>query len=118
MYNIKLIYQNSSLYPQKLFSIKKPPDLLFALGNTKLLNEFSISVVGARKCSTNSKLLTNSLVKELSLRNIVILSGMAEGIDTIAHETCIENKGKTIAILGNGFNYSSKKNIRNSLLNK
>lgn len=116
MNNLKLIYKSNPLYPQKLLTLKNPPELLFAIGNLKLLNTFSIAIVGARKFNQNSKLLTQNLAKELSIRNVTILSGMADGIDSIAHESCIDSLGKTIAILGNGFNISKSKNIFNRIL--
>jgi DNA processing protein len=61
-----------------------------------------IAIVGTRKISPYGKLVTEKIVQELIKHNFVIVSGLAYGVDTIAHETALKNKGKTIAILGSG----------------
>lgn len=116
MENIKLILKNSPYYPQNLFKLKQPPEFLFALGNLELLNTLSIGIVGARACSDESVLLTKELVNGLAIRNITIVSGMADGIDKIAHESCLNIHGKTIAVIGSGFNMIKKKKIFSRIL--
>lgn len=63
-----------------------------------------ISIIGSRACSENGKKLASKFTKELVQQDITVASGMALGIDTIAHRTTLQEKGKTIAVLGNGFN--------------
>ena len=116
MNNIKFILKTSPYYPQHFFKLKQPPEFLFALGNIQLLNTFCIGVVGARACTEESILLTKQLVTELSMRNITILSGMADGIDQIAHNACIDAHGKTIAIIGSGFEIAQKQKIFHQIL--
>lgn len=91
-------------YPERLKSIYKPPFVLFYKGNINLLSKEykSVGVVGSRAYSGYGKKVTKSIVKDLVKENIVIVSGLAKGIDTISHETCLENQGNTIAVLGNG----------------
>jgi len=113
---IKIILQNSSYYPPKLHTLKQPPEFLLALGNRKLLNTFGVGIVGARACTEESILLTKQLVPELSRRGITIISGMADGIDQIAHQECIHAKGKTIAIIGCGFEIAKKEKIFSEIL--
>ena len=91
-------------YPEKLKKIKNPPSQLYYKGNIDLLKENIISIVGSRNCTENGKKLTNKFATELVEQNIVIASGMAKGIDSVAHKATIEEKGKTIAVLGNGLN--------------
>ena len=67
-------------------------------------DEFSFSIVGSRKCSDYGRIVTTKITKELSNLNIPIISGMARGIDSIAHNTAIENNNRTIAVLGCGVN--------------
>lgn len=117
MENIIIILKSSEYYPKKLLSLKQPPEFLFALGNLKLLNTFSVGIVGARACTEESIVLTKQLVTELSIRGITILSGMADGIDQIAHEACLKAHGKTIAILGAGFDTLKKQKIFTEILN-
>lgn len=63
-----------------------------------------IAVVGTRKVSPYGKLVTEKFVQELIQYNFVIVSGLAYGVDTIAHKTALKNQGKTVAILGSGIN--------------
>lgn len=90
-------------YPDFLKTITKAPFVLYYYGDISLLdNKFkSIAVVGARKNTEYGEAWTKFLVKELC-KELVIVSGMAKGIDSIAHWTAIENGGKTIAVLGTG----------------
>lgn len=64
-----------------------------------------ISIIGSRACSENGKQLTHKFSKELVYQGITIASGMAVGIDTVAHQTTLQEKGKTIAVLGNGLKH-------------
>jgi len=94
-------------YPTKLKSIFKPPFVLFYEGDINLLNNSckKIAVIGSRNNSEYGKQVTKTLCQDLAInKDVIILSGLAKGIDAIAHKTCIENDGKTIAILGNGLN--------------
>lgn len=93
-------------YPDVLKSIYHPPFALFCLGNIELLNKLRIAtVVGSRNSSSYGLDACKHICKELVKENYTILSGMARGIDTIAHQTALENKGKSIAVLGCGINY-------------
>lgn len=116
MKNIKIISKSSPYYPKRFSVLTPSPESIFAIGNLDLLNTFIIGVVGARACTTESILLTKQLVTELANRGITILSGMADGIDTIAHETCLSLHGNTIAIIGSGFQIAEKRKIFSSIL--
>lgn len=91
-------------YPSRLKSIYKPPFVLFYKGDISLLNTEckTIGVVGSRENSDYGKRVTEKLVKELVKEDCVIISGLAKGIDSIAHRACLDSNGKTIAVLGNG----------------
>lgn len=99
--NLKILTHEHPDFPQKLHILKDPPDILFALGNTSILNDVSIAIVGSRKCSNYGKECAFKFANELSNNNIRIISGLAEGIDTAAHRGSVRNK--TIAVLGSGF---------------
>lgn len=92
-------------YPVQLRNIKNPPKQLYAKGNIGLLKTNIISIIGSRVCSENGVKLARKFSKELVYQGITIASGMAVGIDTIAHQTTLQEKGKTIAVLGNGFKH-------------
>lgn len=92
----------SKLYPQRLKEIEKPPSRLYVLGNIEILNEVGISVVGSRTNTQYGEKMCKKFVKELLEYNINIISGLALGIDSIAHKTCLECSGKTVAVLPSG----------------
>lgn len=100
--NVKVLNHNHPDFPEKLKNIPNPPDVLFTLGNTKLLNDISIAIVGSRKCSDYGKTCAFEFASKLSKNGLTIVSGLAEGIDTYAHKGSVSNK--TIAVIGSGFN--------------
>lgn len=102
---MKIIEINQEDMPLKLRIIKNPPKKIFAIGNIKLLKEDSFAIVGTRNITGYGKKNCEYFAKELSLREIPIVSGMAIGTDTIVHKTVLENSEKTIAVLGSGFNH-------------
>ena len=104
MINLKIISIYDKEYPKTLKEIKNPPQKLYAEGNLELLNTKIISIVGSRACTRTGEKLAEKFSKELSYQGLTIASGMAIGIDTIAHKTAIESNGKTIAVLGSGLN--------------
>jgi len=93
-----------SIYPQLLRQIKDPPLVLYAIGSHALLGiQPAISVIGTRKPSTDGYKKTSSIVDPLARSGWSIVSGLAKGIDYFAHERTLLNQGKTIAVLGSGF---------------
>lgn len=70
-----------------------------------MLNNFGIAVVGSRNSSREGERITEEFVKKFCKKSINVISGLAKGIDSIAHQTCINYGGITIAVLGSGFNH-------------
>lgn len=103
-YKTELIYSYDEKYPQKLNFIKNKPEKIFAQGNIDLLNKASIAVVGSRNYSEYGKKMVQKFTKELVNNGFAIVSGLADGIDSFAHEECIISGGKTIAVIACGFN--------------
>lgn len=93
-------------YPAHLKQCYKPPFVLYYYGDLSLLERQyeTIAYVGSRKASEYGCKMARIIVGELAKR-MVVVSGLARGIDTVAHETAINSKGKTIAILGSGIDY-------------
>ena len=91
-------------FPINLLKIKDPPQKIYALGNTKLLNNIIISIIGSRAASANGKNIAQKFANELSSVGVTVASGLAKGVDSAAHWGAISNKGKTIAVLPSGFN--------------
>lgn len=86
-------------YPQFLHHIAQPPKELFVRGNIKILNDFALAVVGSRAITPYGKNITEQLVTEVAWGGIVIVSGLALGVDSMAHKAALAAKGKTIAVL-------------------
>lgn len=101
---MKILEYNDKLFPKSLKDIKDCPKRLYIEGNSNNLNKCGIAVIGSRDCSSYGKKWCKKFVKSLLEYNLVIVSGMAKGIDTIAHKTALEYGGKTIAVLPSGFN--------------
>ncbi len=102
---IEIIKQNDSRYPKRLLNILEPPKQLYVRGNVSLLNKPSIAIVGSRNCTEYGYKQAIKFSKELSDKGICVISGMAIGIDTAAHVGAKGGKGKTVAVLGAGFEY-------------
>ena len=105
MIQLDILTIEDKQYPTQLKEIKDPPQQLYIEGNIELLKTNILSIIGSRLCSENGMKLTQKFSKELVYQGMTIASGMAVGIDTIAHQTVLEENGKTIAILGSGFNH-------------
>lgn len=95
----KVIEYASDIYPQRLKNIDKPPSRLYLKGNPEILNENGIAVIGSRTNTQYGERMCKRFVKDLVEYNIHVISGLAYGIDSIAHKTCLKNLGKTIAVL-------------------
>ncbi len=103
--NIKLITINSAIYPKSLLEIDNPPQVLYCKGDVSLLNsEANIAMVGTRRPTMYGKQITEKFSRELTVNGFNIVSGLADGVDTISHKTCVENGGKTIAVVAGGLN--------------
>lgn len=100
---MKIIKSTQKNYPEKLLKIKNYPKKLYVEGNLELFNKPIVAIVGSRNCSEYGKEQAKRFSEELSKKGICIISGLARGIDTIAHINSIENEGKTIAVLASGF---------------
>ena len=107
---IEEISINSKEYPQNFKNIYDSPKKIYLIGNKDLLYQKGIAIVGARDATQYGKKIAYNLAKELSEQNIVIISGLAIGIDSYAHKGSLE-KG-TIAVLGSGIdNIYPKENL-------
>lgn len=98
---IKVITIEDKEYPLILKEIDSPPFLLYVMGKIELLNQPGLAVVGTRKPTEYGRKAAKELVKQLAVR-LVIVSGLARGIDSLVHWQCLESKAKTVAVLGHG----------------
>jgi len=89
-------------YPKLLAQIHDPPKQIYCRGNIGLLKSFCFGVVGTRKLTSYGKEATERIISDLAGNSITIVSGLAMGIDAIAHRAAIDNDLPTIAVLGSG----------------
>lgn len=102
--NIRAITIEDEDYPYLLKEIHNPPIIFYIKGNLESCNlEKTLAIVGSRKCSFSAVESTKKIIKQMKDTDVVIVSGMARGIDTAAHEAAIDANLKTIAVLGGGF---------------
>ena len=88
-------------YPVLLKEISNPPLVLYTKGNRRLLNEFLFAIVGSRSATAYGISIACDFSRSLTSLDVVIVSGLARGIDTAAHTAALDN-GQTIAVLGSG----------------
>ncbi len=98
---VRVFCIDDSAFPSCLRSIPAPPVFIFVRGELPLLHK-SLGVVGTREITDYGKLVTEKMVADLVRNGFVINSGLALGVDALAHETTLRNNGKTVAVLGSG----------------
>lgn len=90
-------------YPKYLSRIDNPPQVLFLRGNRSILRDLpGVSIVGTREVTENGATITKRITEHLVSHGWTVVSGLARGIDAIAHKSCLDAGGKTIAVLANG----------------
>lgn len=101
---VKVITILDGGYPQRLKEIYLPPIVLFYRGNLSLINRRAVAIVGSRDYSKYAKDCIHELIPVLVNDDIVVISGLARGVDTLAHEETLKANGSTIAVIGSGLN--------------
>jgi DNA processing protein len=98
----QLLAYDDDDYPPLLKQIPDAPLLLYVRGDTKVLAQHALAVVGSRRPSAYGSSVAHRLAHDLALRQLVVVSGLARGVDSAAHRGALEAKGKTVAVLGSG----------------
>ncbi len=99
---VQRLTPNDKDFPQSLRRIAQPPKELFVRGNPKVLNNFALAVVGSRAVTPYGKNVTTQLITEVAWDGITIVSGLALGVDSLAHKAALDAKATTIAVLPGG----------------
>lgn len=89
-------------YPKSLKNIYDPPMKLYVMGDYSILNDFKVAIIGCRKCSKYGEMCAKYFSSNLAMKDVIIISGLARGIDSFSHNSCINAGGKTIAVVGAG----------------
>ena len=101
-HKVRLLTYWDEHYPDRLKGIYDPPAFLFVKGDITCFDLPSFAIVGTRHPTGYGRMVTERFARELVQNGFIIISGLARGIDTLAHKTALQNGGKTIAVLGNG----------------
>ncbi len=97
-----ILTQNDPRYPSRLKEIYDPPIVLYLLGELLPRDDHAIAVVGTRKPTTYAQDCTKKLSYQLAYSGLTITSGLAHGVDTLAHQSALAAKGRTLAVIGSG----------------
>lgn len=104
--NVFALTMKDAAFPKLLKEIPDCPYLIYMKGDAACLDLPQVAIVGSRKLTSYGKTVAQSLAKDLARSGVCVVSGLAFGIDTCAHEGALETYGKTIAVLGNGLGTS------------
>ena len=101
-HDVRPLTSHADGYPKRLKEIYDPPPVLYLRGTLLPQDEWSITVVGTRQCTDYGQRATEHIVTELARNGITIVSGLARGIDTVAHRASLQGGGRTLAVLAGG----------------
>ncbi len=107
MEDIKTIKMQDEEYPKLLKKIANPPKILYIKGDLNFNKMPCFAIVGSRRCSDYGKRAVLNISNDLTNAGFIIVSGLAKGIDTLAHTACLNQSGRTIAVLGTGIDEKS-----------
>lgn len=102
---VKILHWDSPLYPAYLREVDVPPPVLYMHGRVAEQDQFAVAIVGTRRLTSYGRQMTREITTGLVRHGVTIVSGLAKGIDSIAHQTALDLGGRTIAVLGSGFNH-------------
>ncbi|WP_313701948.1 DNA-protecting protein DprA [Pantoea sp.] len=105
-----LVTALDAAYPARLKETSRFPPLLYINGDPEVISTSQLAVVGSRNCSHNGRYWCDWFTQQLSLSGLTITSGLARGIDGVAHQAALNVKGRTVAVLGSGLQRLYPKN--------
>jgi len=100
--SVEVLRQDDLRFPRELFFLENPPELLYAQGDLSLLTKPRVSIIGSREGSAYGERVAYDAARALAGAGVVIVSGMAMGLDARAHHGALDADGGTIAVLGTG----------------
>jgi DNA processing protein len=102
---IQVITWEDEVYPRRLKEIDQPPPTLYVRGELSLEDEWAIAVVGTRRMTVYGRQVAEELSSFLASNHVTVVSGLARGVDAVAHQAALHADGRTIAVLGSGVDY-------------
>lgn len=103
--HIHILMYGASNYPRALYDIYDPPLILYVKGDVTYLQQRAIAIIGSRKATDYSRAVMEQLMPHCKEAGVVIVSGLAKGADSFAHEAAIRHQCPTIGVVGHGFHY-------------
>jgi DNA processing protein len=100
--SVQVITWEDDTYPRHLKEIDQPPPVIYLRGNLLPEDEWAVAVVGTRKVTAYGRQVTEEVASALARNGVTIVSGLARGVDSIAHQAALNAGGRTLAVLGNG----------------
>jgi DNA processing protein len=102
-HHIQPLFFTDAAYPQRLLRCYDAPVMLYYRGNANLNNERIVSIIGTRTNSDYGRQATEQIISDLQAHHVLIVSGLAFGIDAIAHKTCLQQQIPTVGVMAHGF---------------
>lgn len=99
---IQVITWEDETYPRRLKEIDQPPPVLYLRGSLELEDEWAVAIVGTRRMTAYGRQVTEELAEALAQHRITVISGLARGVDGVAHQATLRTGGRTLAVLGSG----------------
>jgi len=99
---IKVLTWEDSDYPRRLKEINQAPPVLFVSGSINVEDDWAVAVVGTRRVTAYGRQVAAELARFLAQNGVTVVSGLARGVDAIAHQSALQAGGRTLAVLGNG----------------
>ena len=101
-YQVRIVTFADVDYPENLRTMPEPPALLYCIGDLNETDRYAITVVGTRNTTGYGRSVCEEVAGALADAGLTIVSGLAVGIDSVAHQTALRHGGRTLAVLGNG----------------
>ncbi len=99
---ITVLTWEDEAYPTHLKQIEQPPPLLYLRGHLTLDDQFAVAIVGTRRITPYGRQVTEELASSLAMHGVTVVSGLARGVDAVAHAAALKAGGRTLAVLGSG----------------
>jgi DNA processing protein len=99
---IQILTWDDELYPPRLKEIEQPPPVLYIRGELLAEDDFAVAIVGTRKVTPYGRQVTEELSAFLAANGVTVISGLARGVDAVAHSAALKAGGRTLAVLGSG----------------
>lgn len=102
---IQVLTWEDELYPHRLKEIDQPPPVLYLRGEITPEDEWAVAIVGTRRITAYGRQVAEQVASGLARSGITIISGLARGVDSVAHQAALSAGGRTLAVLGNGVDH-------------